>query len=126
VAWKEGWFAELNITVDASPFTNGAFEMNDGFNQNSIDVGYLGIAPAMIYGINENEFTTSSADYNDARINIFSGVNYNGSALVVPRNSDISSVKDLAGKNVGFPGAGTVQYFVILMAAEAHGVEVET
>ena len=123
ISWQMGWFEEVGIKVDAhAPFANGGFEMTDGFRQNSIDIGYLGIAPAVLHGINSNDFTDGK---NDAKIGIIAGVNYNGSALVARTGSGIHSIKELEGKTVAYPGFGTVQYFLVLMAAEKAGVSVE-
>lgn len=123
IGWQMDWFDEVGVKVNAhAPFANGGFEMTDGFKQDAIDIGYLGIAPAVLHGINSNDFTDGK---NDAKIGIIAGVNYNGSALVVRKDSGIHSIKDLEGKTVAYPGFGTVQYFLVLMAAEKEDVSVE-
>ena len=127
VAWKEGLYESLNITVEPyEPFANGGFEMKEGFTTNEIDIGYLGTAPAIILGINNNDFQKESPHYNDAKIKIISAVNYDGSAIVVRKGLEAKSMKDLAGKNLGYPGTGTVQHFLVLMAAEKAGIEVQS
>lgn len=132
VAWKEGWFEEVNITVreSLSPqyprvFQNGGDEMKNGFKTGDIDIGFLGTAPAMIFGINENDFQSNSPHYKEATIKIIAGVNYEGSAIVIRSGLEVDSMKDLEGKTLAYPGPGTVQHFLVLMAAEQDGAKVQ-
>jgi NitT/TauT family transport system substrate-binding protein len=132
VAWKQGRFDEVNITVKESDtpqypreFSNGGNEMKTGFKTNEIDVGFLGSAPAIIFGINENNFLDTSPYYKEATIKIIAGVNYEGSAIVVRSGLNVDSMKDLEGKTLAYPGPGTVQHFLVLMAAEQDGAKVQ-
>jgi NitT/TauT family transport system substrate-binding protein len=132
VAWNEGWFEDVNIIVKESDspqypreFVNGGAEMKEGFKLGEIDVGYLGTAPAMIFGINENDFLDSSPHYKEATIKVISGVNYDGSAIVIRSGVEVDSMKDLEGKTLAYPGPGTVQHFLVLMAAEQDGAKVQ-
>ncbi len=132
VAWDEGWFEDVNVIVkeSSSPqypreFQNGGYEMKEGFKLGEIDVGYLGTAPAMIFGINENDFTANSPHYLEATIKIIAGVNYDGSAIVIRSGLEVDSMKDLEGKTLAYPGSGTVQHFLVLTAAEQDGAKVQ-
>ncbi len=132
VAWKQGIFEGVNIIVKDSDspqypreFSNGGDEMKTGFKTNEIDVGFLGSAPAIIFGINENDFLESSPYYKETTIKIIAGVNYEGSAIVIRSGLDVNSMKDLEGKTLAYPGPGTVQHFLILMAAEQDGAKVQ-
>lgn len=132
VAWKEGWFYEVNVIVKESDspqypreFQNGGYEMKDGFKPGEIDVGYLGTAPAMIFGINENDFYETSPHYKETTIKIIAGVNYDGSAIVIRSGLEVDSMKDLEDKTLAYPGPGTVQHFLVLMAAEQDGAKVQ-
>ncbi|MEE9150205.1 MAG: ABC transporter substrate-binding protein [Thermoplasmata archaeon] len=132
VAWKQGWFEDVNITVKESnspqyprEFSNGGDEMKTGFKTGEIDVGFLGTAPAIIFGINENDFLESSPYYKETTIKIIAGVNYEGSAIVIRSGLKVDSMKDLEGKTLAYPGPGTVQHFLILMAAEQDGAKVQ-
>ncbi|MFQ6050235.1 MAG: ABC transporter substrate-binding protein [Candidatus Hydrothermarchaeota archaeon] len=111
VAKKKGWYEEAGIEVIPVEYINGAFEM-DGFKANEIDVGYLGTAPATIKHANL-----------DIPIQILAQVNNEGSAIVVGKDKGIKSVKDLKGKNIGIPGPGTVQHFLLLKALSQVGLE---
>lgn len=132
VAWKEGWFNNVNVIVKESDspqypreFQNGGYEMKDGFKPGEIDVGYLGTAPAMIFGINENDFYETSPHYKETTIKIIAGVNYDGSAIVIRSGLNVDSMKDLEGKTLAYPGSGTVQHFLVLMAADQDGAKVQ-
>jgi len=120
VAWKKGWYkdAGINITLaEGAPFQNGAFEMQKGFKASTVDVGSLGIPPVIIHRINSNDFTSD-----DARVGVIAGMNDEGSVIVVASN--ITSMKDLRGKTVGYPGPGTIQHVLFLMAADKEGIKV--
>ena len=122
VAWKKGWYkyAGINITLaEGAPFQNGAFEMQKGFKAGTVDVGSLGIPPVIIHRINSNDFTID-----DARVGVIAGMNDEGSVIVVANN--ITSMKDLRGKTVGYPGPGTIQHVLFLMAADKEGIKVAT
>lgn len=120
VGWQKGWFEDVGINItlsEGTPFQNGAFEMQKGFKTNAVDIGSLGIPPVIIHRINSNDFTID-----DARVGVISGMNNEGSVIVVAGN--ITSLADLKGKTVGFPGPGTIQHVLFLMAAEKAGVRV--
>ena len=125
VACKEGIFEHHGIkpALGHDPFENGVQEMREGFKMNSIDIGYLGIAPTMLLAINENDFDARSPHHNCAKVTIIAGVNYDGTALVV--DPSINSMEDLAGKTVAYPGPGTVQSILVMMAAEEAGLLVK-
>ncbi len=120
VGWQKGWFEDVGINItmaDGTPFLNGAYEMQKGFKANTVDIGSLGIPPVIIHRINSNDFAVD-----DARVEVISGMNNEGSVIVVAGN--ITSLADLRGKTVGFPGPGTIQHVLFLMAAEKAGVRV--
>jgi NitT/TauT family transport system substrate-binding protein len=110
VALKEGYFEKVGIKIEKKEYANGVYEM-EGFKAGEIDVGYLGGAPATLKRVNE-----------DIEIKIIAGANNEGSAIVA---RDVDSLKDLTGKKVAIPGFGTVQDFLLRMAAEKEGTELE-
>ncbi len=120
VGWKKGWFDDVGINItlaEGAPFQNGAFEMQKGFKAGTVDIGSLGIPPVIIHRINSNDFTID-----DAKVGVISGMNNEGSVIVVA--SDINSLQDLRGKTVGYPGPGTIQHVLFLMAADKEGLKV--
>jgi len=106
VALEKGWFEEEGLKISTRVYQNGMAEM-DGFKAGEIDIGYLGIAPALIKKINAN-----------INITVVAAVNVNGSAIIVSKDSRINDLEDLAGKNIAIPGYGTVQHFLLLLALE--------
>lgn len=120
VGWKKGWFKDVGINItlaEGTPFQNGAFEMQKGFKSGAVDMGSLGIPPVIINRININDFAVD-----DARVGVSAGMNNEGSVIVVGKN--ITSMKDLSGKTVGYPGPGTIQHVLFLMEADKEGLTV--
>jgi len=110
VALDQGWYEEAGLEVETPEFENGMQEML-GFSSGEVDVGYLGVAPALVQFLNAQ-----------IHITVVAGVNQEGSGIIVGANSEIQSVADLAGKKFAIPGIGTVQHFLALMALEQHGL----
>ncbi len=111
VAMKESYYKQVGLQVEAKEFANGVMEM-EGFKNREIDAGYLGGAPATLKRVND-----------DIRIKIIAGANNEGSAIVA---KDAKSLEELAGKKVAIPGFGTVQDFLLRIAAEKAGLETGT
>jgi NitT/TauT family transport system substrate-binding protein len=111
VAMKEGYYEQVGLEVEAKEFANGVMEM-EGFKNGEIDAGYLGGAPATLKRVND-----------DISISIIAGANNEGSAIVA---KDAKSLEELAGKKVAIPGFGTVQDFLLRIAAEKAGLEIGT
>ena len=117
VAQKKGIFDKYGIEVESEgtpsirgiSFPNGAAEM-DAFAAGSLDAGYLGAAPAVTKSINLK-----------VPIKMIAQVNNEGSAIVTGK--DVMSISDLAGGLVAVPGYGTVQDFLLRMAAGHYQVE---
>lgn len=112
VASEKEWYEEEGVDVSASFYSNGVEEM-DAFTSGSIDIGYLGIAPALLKRINAQ-----------TDIKIVAAVNYHGSAIVVSTDSSLSSISDLEGKVIAIPGYGTVQNILLNMALEQSGIAI--
>jgi NitT/TauT family transport system substrate-binding protein len=118
---QEAGFDE-GLNIETKGRNNGVEVMMDLIKNGEVDMAYLGIAPALIHGINSNDFSLESPGFNDARIKMVAGVNYNGSAIVV--EDGIEGLEDLVGRTIGYPGKGTVQWYLILKAAEERGLKV--
>ncbi|MBO8183095.1 MAG: ABC transporter substrate-binding protein [Archaeoglobus sp.] len=110
VAVKEGYLDATSLKYELKQYKNGVAVM-EAFRAGEIDVAYLGGAPATLKRVND-----------DIGIRIIAGANNEGSALVVQNN--IESFKDLKGKTVAIPGYGTVQDFLLRIAAEKYGMKV--
>ena len=112
VALERGFFSRENVEVEiAGTFKAGPEEMT-GFASGSLDVGYVGEAPATMAVANKM-----------ADVVVLAQVNTEGSAIVVGKNSDMSEVADLTGKTVAVPGFAQVQDFLLRKAFATHGVD---
>jgi NitT/TauT family transport system substrate-binding protein len=111
VALKEGYYDQVFTDLKAIQFKNGPATM-DGFKAGQMDFAYLGGAPATLKRVNS-----------DIKIKIIAGANNAGSAIVSKNN--ITKVEELAGHTVATPGFGTVQDFILRMAAEQSNLTVQ-
>ena len=112
VALEKGFFKKENVAVEiAGTFKAGPEEMT-GFASGSLDVGYVGEAPATMAVANKM-----------ADVVVLAQVNTEGSAIVVRKASDIDAVTDLTGKTVAVPGFAQVQDFLLRKAFATHGVD---
>lgn len=109
VADAKGYFDKKNVPVDLVKYNNGN-ELMKGMKTGEIDVGYVGIAPAL-YHMN-----------NGVDAKIISSAQNEGSGIVVNTESGISSVKDLQGKTIATPGEGTIQELLLSYYLHDNGI----
>jgi NitT/TauT family transport system substrate-binding protein len=101
VAQDRGFFAEEGLNVEVvGPFEAGPAEM-DALAANQIDMGYVGVAPAVM------------AAARKIPLSIVSGVNLEGSGLVT--GLDINSLAELKSKKIATPAPGSIQYVMLGM-----------
>jgi NitT/TauT family transport system substrate-binding protein len=101
VAQDKGFFAEEGLNVQVvGPFEAGPAEM-DALAANQIDMGYVGVAPAVM------------AAARKIPLSIVSGVNLEGSGLVT--GMDVNSVAELKSKKIATPAPGSIQYVMLGM-----------
>jgi len=118
VAQGEGYYEAVGLRCDDNlvikgNYMNGIAAM-EAFKLGDVDACYLGGAPATLKRVND-----------DTKIHIIAGANEEGSAIVVGKSANINSVKDLEGKLIAIPGFGTVQDFILRMAAEGAGLTIK-
>ncbi len=89
-------YSKVGLTVNLIPFRSGT-ELVEALEEDQIDVGYCGIAPASI------------AISKGAPIKIIAPVNTGGSGLVVPVNSSNNISSSLINKKIAIPSKGSVQ-----------------
>ncbi len=114
VAIEEDFFLEEGISINLQSinwFPNGN-EVMVAFEAGSLDIAYLGLAPAMAHKLTQN-----------APIKVISGVNVNGSAIIVGGTSGINSLSDLAGKKIAVPSLNNMQDFILQIALDSVGLE---
>jgi len=114
IALDKGFYSSLGLNVVVKHYANGV-ALVEGFKTGDIDMGYLGLAPALLKAIND-----------DVKINVIAGVNNEGSAVVVKPSGGITQLAELAGKHVATPGAGTVQDLLLRMLAEENHIKIVT
>jgi len=93
-----------------APYANGGVEM-DHFAAGDVDLGMLGAPPAITKHLN------ASVD-----IRVIAQVNALGSALVV--GPGIQAPEDLRGKTVAVPGHAAIQFFLFLIFAQQHSLDI--
>ncbi len=112
VALEKGFFTQEGVEVEiAGIFKAGPEEMT-GFASGSLDVGYVGEAPATMAVANKT-----------ANVVVLAQVNTEGSAIVVKKGSNIKEISDLIGKTVAVPGYAQVQDFLLRKALVKYNVD---
>lgn len=109
VADAKGYFEDEELTVDLIKYDNGN-ELMKAIEDDEIDVGYVGVAPAL-YSIG-----------NGGNSKIISSAQNEGSGLVVTESSGISSASDLEGKKIAMPGEGSIQELLLSYYLKDNGI----
>jgi len=112
VALEKGFFEEEGLDVQVAGIFKAGPEEMSGFAAGSLDVGYVGEAPA----------TTAVAN-KVAKAVVLAQVNKEGSAIVVRRDSGIKNISDLVGRKIAIPGHSTVQDFLLRKVLTKHGMD---
>ncbi|MHA2087064.1 MAG: ABC transporter substrate-binding protein [Promethearchaeota archaeon] len=115
VALENDYFAEEGLDINSDNivwFPNGN-EVMVAFEASALDVSYLGLAPAMAHKLTQN-----------APIKIISGVNVNGSAIIVKEGSGINTTLDLINKKIGVPSLNNMQDFILQIALTEVGLSI--
>jgi NitT/TauT family transport system substrate-binding protein len=105
VALDKGFFEKEGVKVEVAGIFRAGPELMSAFAAGTLDIGYVGVAPA----------TTAVAN-KTARVVVLAQVNTEGSAIVVNKDGKIQSIHELAGKSVAVPGHSTVQDFLFKKA----------
>lgn len=109
---EQGWLEEAlgdDVTVNWVQ-SAGSNKANEALRAGAIDVGSTAGSAALLARSNASPIKV---------IDIYSQPNW--AALLVPADSDISSVEELRGKHIAAT-KGTDPYFFLLQSLEAHGV----
>lgn len=112
VAREKGFFTEEGVEVEeAGAFSAGPEEMS-AFSAGELDMGYVGIAPAVTF-----------AGRGMADVRVLAQTNAEGSSIVVRSGLDLSDVSGLEGRTVAVPGHSTVQDFLLRLAMTGAGLD---
>ncbi|KRF36817.1 aliphatic sulfonate ABC transporter substrate-binding protein [Nocardioides sp. Soil805] len=108
--WLEDELADQDVEVSWVK-SDGSNKANENLRAEAIDIGSTAGSAALLARANGSPIRT---------VDIFSQPEW--AAIVVPEDSDITSVKDLAGTQVAAT-KGTDPYFFLLQALDAEGVD---
>lgn len=112
VADAKELYKEKNITTDLIKYNNGA-DLMAAMVKGEIDVGYVGIAPAL------------SSIKDDVPAKIISSAQNEGSGIVVSTDSEIKSASDLKGKTIASLGEGSIQNLIISYYLQENGLSTD-
>ncbi|MDR3291149.1 MAG: ABC transporter substrate-binding protein [Methanobrevibacter sp.] len=103
------WYEDNNITLNLFEFNNGGSLMV-AIASGHIDIGYVGITPAI------------ASIYKGIPVKIVSSVQNEGSGIVAGKDSNITSINDLGGKTIATPGTASIQNVLLTYALKKNGV----
>ena len=112
VADAQGKFGENGINTKMVQFNNGG-DLMTAMASGEVDVGYVGITPVL------------SSIEKGVPVKVISAAQTEGSGIVVAKNSDISSVSDLAGKKVATPGEASIQHMLLTYYLDENGMSMD-
>ncbi len=109
VAEAQDTYKEAGMDVKSVQMSTGSGVVSAAAS-GDIDVGYVGIVPAL-QGISTG-----------VPIKIVGAVNLDGSGIVVDTNSNITSIPDLKGKKVATPGVSSIQQVLLLYELQKYNM----
>lgn len=112
VADAQEQYAKEGIKTKLVQFEKGG-DLMIAMASGSVDIGYAGITP------------TLSAIEKGVPIKVISAVQTGGSGIVVSKNSEISSISDLAGKKIATPGDSSIQYLLLNYYLKQNGMSLD-
>ncbi|MEL6579803.1 MAG: ABC transporter substrate-binding protein [Cyanobacteria bacterium J06621_12] len=117
-----GKYEGVNYDIQWSSYTSGP-PITNKMIANQIDIGLMGDFPA---AINLIKFREEGGDVESTFIGTLAySPNGAGNAVVVPKDSDVTSLSELAGKSVSVP-FGSAAHGMLLKALSDNGVDPET
>ncbi len=108
VANASGMYNDAGITVKLHEYNNGG-DLMSAMASGELDVGYVGIAPAV------------SSITKGVPVKIVAGAQNEGSGLV-SHDSSITSIADLKGKTVATPGEASIQNVLLKYDLKKNGL----
>lgn len=99
------------VNATGAPFGAGGLVM-DAISTGTVDIGYLGCAPAIFKHLNGN-----------IGARIISQANSEGTAVVVKVGSGIEDIGDLVNKTVAIPSESSIQFLLLKSALKDEGLD---
>lgn len=109
VADSQGLYKNKGINVELVQFNNGG-DLMTAMASGDVDVGYVGIAPVL------------SSVSSGVPVKVISAAQIEGSGLIVTKDSNIATAKDLAGKTVATPGEASIQHVLLSAYLKTNGM----
>ena len=100
IADAQNMYQKEGINTKLVQFNNGG-DLMTAMASGDVDVGYVGITPVL------------SSIEKGVPVKVISGVQTEGSGIVVSNSSGISSAQDLVGKSIATPGDASIQYMLL-------------
>jgi NitT/TauT family transport system substrate-binding protein len=114
IALDKGIMKECGAAIEIAGVFKAGPETMTAFTAGSLDMAYVGEAPALTAVANKT-----------AHVQVLAQVNTEGSAIVVGATSPIRRITDLRNKTVAIPGHSTVQDFLLRRALGRIGLSPE-
>ncbi len=114
LALEKGFFKQAEVDFEVEGVFKAGPEEMTAFAAGSLDLGYVGQAPATMAAANRTASVVALAQ-----------VNKEGSAIVVGKESKITAVPDLRNKIMAVPGYAQVQDVLLRKALVAANVDAQ-
>lgn len=111
VAETQNMYKDQGLNVTSMTISTGS-SIVSAIASGDIDLGYMGIAPAL-QGINEG-----------VPIKIVAAVNLDGSGIVVDPTENITNMADLKGKKIATPGVSSIQQVILLYQLQKYNLTI--
>lgn len=112
VADADGIYKKNGISTKLVQFNNGG-DLMTAMASGEVDVGYVGVTPVL------------SSIEKGVPVKIVSGVQTEGSGIVVSNDSNIKSISDLKGKSIATPGEASIQHMLLQYALKKEGLSIK-
>ena len=105
-------YQKEGINTKLVQFNNGG-DLMTAMASGEVDVGYVGITPVL------------SSIEKGVPVKVISGVQTEGSGIVVSNSSGITSVQDLEGKSIATPGEASIQYMLFKYYLNQNNIDIK-
>src|SRR5690625_2009960 len=118
IALEKGFFEEENLEVNVEWF-DAAQPIAVATAGGDVDVGATGITASLYNMVGSGEELLIVADKGREE------AGYSSTALMVPEDSDIESIEDLEGKEIGITQTGSTFHYMAGRLLEEHGLSTD-
>lgn len=112
IADAQDMYQKEGINTKLVQFNNGG-DLMTAMASGEVDVGYVGITPVL------------SSIEKGVPVKVISGVQIEGSGIVVSNSSGITSVQDLEGKSIATSGEASIQYMLLKYYLNQNNIDIK-